>query len=316
MTTANYVKQAKAAYAARGNRALSKDERLAKISRILKSGGIDKFAAAQVGPIIVRLAYQGVVRSLLVEDFVPTGVTREYDALDDLGIAYSLNANEGRVKIERFEGKKVMPDYYRIASEWEVGRADLEFMNVSVIDYAEDQTVQRIMEKEDGDYFALVEAAVTDWADTHAAEAIENPNTIINTDDDFQLNTFLEASARIATQRLSGTRLVMNPADVYDIYKWDIKTVGLTFKEDFIAGNKVVNFGDYQVVQSDLLERGTIYMQPDPEYVGIMSVRYALEAADDPTGISDFKVRKVYNELIAQLILNNNGLTKIVKSAG
>ena len=314
MNTSTYVKQAKAAYASRGNRPLSKDERLAKIAQILKAGGVDKFAAVQVGPIVVRLAYEGVLRSLLMEDFVPTGVTREYDVLDDLGMAYSLASNEGRVKIERFEGKKIMPDYYRIASEWEIGRSDLEFMNVSVIDYAEDQTTQRIMEKEDTDYFALFNAALADWTATHPAEAVENPNVVTNANDVFALETFLDASARIATQRLVGTRLVMHPADVYDIYKWDIKTVGLQFKEDYIAGNKVVDFGDYRIVQSPLQTRGTIHMQPSPEYVGILSVRYALEAADDPTGVSNFTIRKVYNELIAQMILNNRGLTKIVKS--
>lgn len=313
METANYVKQAKAAYAARGNRPLSSQEKISKISAILKAGGVDKFAAAQVGPIVIRLAYEGVVRSLLLEDFVPTGVTREYDVLDDLGIAYSLASNEGRVKIERFEGKKIMPDYYRIASEWEIGRSDLEFMNVSVIDYAEEQTTQRIMEKEDGDYFALYEAALADWTNTHPGEALVNPNEITNADTDFTLGSFLDASARIATQRLFGTRLVMNPADVYDLYRWDIKTVGLEFKEAYIAGHKTIDFGDYKVVQTPLMKRGVIHMQPNPEYVGILSVRYALEAADDPTGVSDFKIRKVYNELIAQLIINNRGLTKISK---
>lgn len=318
-TTAAFVKQANAAYAKRGNRKQTSQEKMAKIAKILKSGGANKLAAAQVGPIIVRLAYEGVMRNLLLEDLVPSGVTREYDVLDDWGMAYSLHSMEGKVKIERFEGKRILPDYYRIASEWEVKRSDLEFLNASTIDFAEDQTVQRIMEKEDSDFFALSEAAIADWTAQHTGpatdgEATKNPNHIVNADPDFSLNTFLEASARISTQRLMGTRLVMNPADVYDIYKWDITTVGLTFKEEYIAGNKVVNFGDYQIVQSVLMPRGTIYMMPNPEYVGVLSVRYQLEEADDPTGVNQFVVRKIYNELIAQLILNNRGLTKITKA--
>lgn len=319
MSTAAFIKQANTAFATRGNRKQTGQEKMAKIAKILKSGGINKLAAAQVGPIIVRLAYEGIMRNILLEDVVPTGVTREYDVLDDWGMAYSLHSMEGKVKIERYEGKRVLPDYYRIASEWEVKRSDLEFLNASTIDYAEDQTVQRIMEKEDKDLFALTEAAIADWTVQHTgpntdSEATRNPNSIVNADPDFSLSTFLDASARIATQRLVGTRLVMNPADVYDIYKWDIKTVGLTFKEEYIAGNKVVNFGDYQIVQSVLMPRGTIYMLPNPEYVGVLSVRYQLEATDDPTGVNQFVVRKIYNELIAQMILNNRGITKITKS--
>lgn len=315
MTTQLYKEQAKRAFDKRGNRKLSTQEKMQRIAKIVKTGGVDKLAAAQVGPIIVRLAYEGVVRNLLVEDFVPSGVTREYEALDDLGIAYSLHSNEGQVKIERFEGKRVLPDYYRIAARWDIARSDLEFMNASTLEYAEDQTVQAIMEREDGDFFALLEASIADWTTVHAdGDAKDNPNTIINADDTFSLNTFLEGSARIAGQRLLGTRLVMNPADVYDIYKWDIHTVGMTFKEDYIAGNKTTSFGDYQIVQSSKVPRGTIYMLPDPEFVGIFSVRYGLEATDDVTGVPEFRIRKVYNELVAQLILNNRGLTKIVKS--
>lgn len=314
MNTQVYKAEAKKAFDKRG-RKLSSQEKMQRIARLVKTGGVDKLAAAQVGPIIVRLAYEGVVRNLLVEDFVPTGVTREYEALDDLGVAYSLHSNEGRVKIERFEGKRVVPDYYRIAARWDVARSDIEFMNSSTLEYAEDQTVQAIMEREDGDFFALLEASIADWTTTHEGGLADTaPNNIVNADADFALNTFLEGSSRIASQRLLGTRLVMNPADVYDIYKWDIHTVGLSFKEDYIAGNKVTSFGDYTIVQSSKVPRGTIYMLPDPEFVGILSVRYGLEATDDPTGIPEFRIRKVYNELIAQMILNNNGLTKITKS--
>lgn len=318
MNSSTLVKKAQAAYNARGGRKLSRDEKAARIAKLLKSGGIDKVAAATVGPIVIRLAYEGVLRNLLLEDVVPAGVTREYDILDDLGAAYSLHSMDGQVKIERFEGKRVLPDYYRIASEWSVKRSDLEFMNMSSIDYAEEQTTQRIMEKEDSDFFALTEAAIADWTTRHTGtgtdnEAATNPNTITNADDDFTLNSFLEASARISTQRLVGTKLVMNPADVFDIYKWDIKTVGLAFKEDYIAGNKRVSFGDYQIVESSMVPRGKAYMMPSPEYVGVLSVRYPLEAVDSPLGVENFEIRKVYNELIAQLILNANGLTKIEK---
>lgn len=318
-TTTKYTEAAQRKWAARGNKPLSREAKTAQIKKLLKQGGANKVAAAFVGPIIIRLAYQGITRSILLEDYVESGVTREYDVLDDWGKAYKLHSMEGQVKIERFEGKRVLPDYYRIASEWEVKRADLEFLNASTIDFAEEQTAQRIMEREDSDLLSLLDAAIADWTTLHTGadsdgEATANPNTITNADTSFTLDSFLDASARIATQRLNGTRLVMNPADVYDMYKWEVKDVGLEFKEQFFAGNKLATFGDFTIVTSVIVPRKTIYVLPDPEYVGVLSVRYGLEAADDPTGVSQFVIRKVYNELIGMLILNSAGLTKITKA--
>lgn len=319
MYSSELKKIAHANWLARGKRDMTVSEKKNKIAKLLRSGGVNKVAAAMVGPIIVRLAYEGIVRSVLVEDFVPAGTTREYDVLDDMGIAYKLHSSDGRVKIEPFEGKRVLPDYYRIASEWEVKRSDLEFLNVSTIDYAEEQTTQRIMEREDKDLLALLDAAAADWTARHTGpasdgEATANPNTIQNADPAFTLDTFLSGSARIATQRLKGTNLIMNPADVFDIFRWDIKTVGLAFKEDFFAGRKKMSFGDYNIVESIVVPRKTAYMLPDPKYLGVLSVRYGLEAEDDPTGVAEFKIRKVYNELIAQCILNANGVTKLTKN--
>ena len=59
-----------------------------------------------IGPIQLKLRYQGVVRNVLQEDPIEPGTPVEYDVFDDLGQAYIMSGTDGEVRITPFEGKR------------------------------------------------------------------------------------------------------------------------------------------------------------------------------------------------------------------
>jgi hypothetical protein len=69
--------------------------------------GIKRLGVGMIGPIQLKLRYQGITRNVLVEDPVTPGTPVEYDVWDDLGQAYIMSGHDGEVRITPFEGKRV-----------------------------------------------------------------------------------------------------------------------------------------------------------------------------------------------------------------
>jgi len=113
-----YVNEIQAAKQRLGNRKLSSTEKKAHLKTILSDTqhGLQRLGQSMIGPIQLKLRYQGLLRNVLLEDTLEPGVPIEYDVLDDLGQAYQLHSNEGEVKITPFEGKRVPVALFRIAS--------------------------------------------------------------------------------------------------------------------------------------------------------------------------------------------------------
>jgi hypothetical protein len=75
-----------------------------------------RLGQGMIGPIQLKLRYQGMLRNVLLEDPLTPGIPVEYDILDELGQAYILHGNEGEVKVTPFEGKKAPVRLFRIAT--------------------------------------------------------------------------------------------------------------------------------------------------------------------------------------------------------
>src|ERR1035437_651312 len=97
---------------------LTQEAKVTKMALILQDevNGIRRLGVGMIGPIQLKLRYQGIVRNVLVEDPVTRGTPVEYDVWDDLGQAYILNGTEGEVRVTPFEGKRVPIFFWRIAS--------------------------------------------------------------------------------------------------------------------------------------------------------------------------------------------------------
>ena len=98
--------------------AMTHEAKVRKMSLILQDevNGIKRLGVGMVGPIQLQLRYQGITRNVLIEDPVTPGTPVMYDVWDDLGQAYILSGVEGEVKVRAFEGKRVLINFFRIAS--------------------------------------------------------------------------------------------------------------------------------------------------------------------------------------------------------
>lgn len=308
----DYAKIANRKYVARGNKRVSAEERKAKMRTLLKKeGGRKKIGEAMVGPISVRVKYEGISRQALVEDAVPTGTLRAYPVLNDIPKAYSLSSNDGQVKISQVEAKQILPQYGRIAAEWEINESELELSAASPVEYADSQTVQSILMKEDNMLYNGLSLLVKDWQDEHHGDG-SNDITLASNALDF--DTVLTAQGFLESQRTEGANIIANPKDMLDIYRWDLGTVGLKFKDETIAGYKQTTFGNWTLLRSVTVPQGTFYITSPADMLGIFSTRYGIRQTDDVTGASKFKIRSIFDELVAEVLINRNAVVRIKKA--
>src|ERR1700689_4738696 len=97
---------------------LSRKQKVGRLEAILadKQNALRRIGQGMIGPIQIRLRYEGIVRNVLVEDTLERGPLMTYDILDDMGMAYVLNSTNAEVKITPFEGRQAFPQLFRIAS--------------------------------------------------------------------------------------------------------------------------------------------------------------------------------------------------------
>jgi hypothetical protein len=145
---------------------LSHEAKVKKMALILsdETSGIRRLGVGMVGPIQLKLRYQGITRNVLVEDPVTPGTPVEYDVWDDLGQAYIMSGTEGEVRVTPFEGKRVPVRFFRIASRPAIRKEDLFYLRINAVEQAQDETKQAILKQEDTRLLVLLQAALTDYA--------------------------------------------------------------------------------------------------------------------------------------------------------
>jgi hypothetical protein len=287
---------------------LSNKAKAAKIKSLFNQGGTVKVAEAMVGPINIRVNYEGIARQALVEDTVDQGVIPNYAVMDELPSAYVLNSNDGEVKVSRIEGKTVIPQYGRISSEYEISRTDVQRLSADIQAYAENMTVQQIMKEEDNLLYKGYELALSAWQDLHNGD-VSNVNTL--SAKGLTLDSLLDARGHNLAQQSSATNVIINPADFMDVYRWDITTAGPAWKDDLFAGYNRVSFAGFNIIQSITVPRGRVYVTAPADNVGIFSTMYGLEATPDPTAVANFMIKNIFNELVSVMVINNIGISKI-----
>jgi hypothetical protein len=152
---------------------LTKEEKQQRLATILQDGAnaMQRIGQGMIGPIQIRLRYEGIVRNVLVEDTLERGPLMPYDILDDLGRAYFLNQTDAEVKITPFEGKQAFPQLFRIATFPRVRKEDLYYLRVNSVEYAQDESRQAIQKQEDARLILLLEKAIVDLGTTRGTTA-------------------------------------------------------------------------------------------------------------------------------------------------
>lgn len=255
-----------------------------------------------------------------------------YDILDDLGRAYVLNSTDAEVKITPFEGKQAFPQLFRIASFPRIRKEDLYYLRVNAVEYAQDETRQAIQKQEDARLIVLLENAIVDLGAARTAGTIgtgptggtmtgiaapaagtQEQTVLIGAGNPLEPQDFYNAVSMIEMNQLEAKRLLAHPADIRDLYTWDINVTGFRFKDEVFAGGKITSFGEFQISKSVIVPQGEIFLTAEPEFVGVMPVMYSLDVEENHQ-VEQFYKGWVMDELIGMLVLNARGLARILKA--
>lgn len=313
----DYVQEIVARKQKMAGRKLTAMEKKQKLASILadRQNGMLRLGQSMIGPIQLQLRYQGILRNVLIEDALTPGVPIEYDVLDDLGQAYILHGNEGEIKITPFEGKRVRVQLFRIATFPKIKKEDLYYLRSNLVEYAQDMSKQAIMKQEDGRLVALIEAAAAQYrlVDQTAGVGGSLPNEITVTGSTIMPDDLYTAVTYTDIRQLDSSRLLCNPQEYRDFYRWDINTTGWAFKDSVVAGEKIVQFGEFQIGKSIMIPRGTVYLTPEPQFLGVFPVMYSLDVEENPQ-VEQFHKGWVMDELVGMAILNPRGLVILRKA--
>ena len=301
-----------------GGQKLSHRQKQARLAHILgdRQHGIMRLGQSMIGPIQLQLRYQGILRNVLLEDTLTPGVPIQYDVLDDLGQAYMLHGDEGEIKITPFEGKRIDVQLFRIASFPKIKKEDLFYLRSNIVEYAQDMTKQAIMRQEDSRLVSLLEVSVANYRliDTTAVPGSGSlPNEITVAGSTLMPSDLYTAVTFTDQRMLDSSRLLCNPQEYRDFYRWDIATTGWAFKDSVVAGEKIVQFGEFQIGKSIIIPRGTTYLTPEPSFLGVFPVMYSLDVEEN-NQVEQFHKGWVMDELVGMVVLKRRGIVILRKS--
>lgn len=287
--------------------------KLQKMALILSDevNGIRRLGVGMIGPIQLKLRYQGIIRNVLIEDPITPGTPVEYDVWDDLGQAYMMSGTDGEVRITPFEGKRVPIRFFRIASRPAIRKEDLYYLRINVVEQAQDETKQAIQKQEDSRLLVLLQAAVTDYA-TRPDHDVTPSHTITEASGYYTPQSLYSAVGQVEMHELESARILVNPLDYRDFYRWDINQTGWAFKDRVVAGEKITSFGEFQIQRSIIVPQGKIFLTPEPRFLGVFPVLYSLDVEENHR-VESFWRGWVFDEMVSMAILNPRGLAVIQK---
>lgn len=315
-----YVNEIIGAQQRLGNRKLTAEQKDIKIRQIMADdhGGWKRLGQSMIGPIQLQLRYQGITRNVLLEDALTPGIPIQYEILDQYGQAYFLHGNEGEVRVSPFEGKRMEVRLFRIASFPQIKKEDLYLLRSNIVEFSQDMTKQAIMKAEDQRMLQLLETAALDYrkvdksADPTTTPAGALPNEITLAGPRLMPDDLYTAVTYTDQRQLSSTRLLVNPQEYRDMYRWEINNTGWAWKDSVVAGQQIVQFGEFQIGQSVIIPRGTAFLTPDPKFLGVFPVMYSLDVEEN-FQVEQFHRGWVMDELVGMAILNPRGIVIIRK---
>lgn len=293
---------------------LTHEAKVRKMALVLQDevNGIKRLGVGMVGPIQLKLRYQGITRNVLIEDPVTPGTPVEYDVWDDLGQAYIMSGTEGEVRVTPFEGKRVPVRFFRIASRPAIRKEDLFYLRINAVEQAQDETKQAILKQEDSRLLVLLQAAVTDYA-TRPDHTVTPNHDIAEASGYLTPGALYSAVSMTDLHELQSARILINPFDFRDLYRWDINQTGWAFKDRVVAGETITSFGEFQIQRSIIVPQGKVFLTPEPNFLGVFPVLYSLDVEENHM-VEAFWKGWVFDEMVTMAILNPRGIATITKS--
>jgi hypothetical protein len=168
------------------------------------------------------------------------------------------------------------------------------------------------MKQEDARLLTLLASAITDYGASPFHVITPDHVVEVGSGNPLDLVDFYDAVSRLELHELEVKRILINPADLRDLYSWDVNTTGMKFKEDLTAGGTITSFGEFTIQKSIMVPQGTTFFLPEPNFLGVMPVMYSLDVEEN-NQIEQFKRGWVMDELLGMLVLNPRGLAAVKK---
>lgn len=284
-----------------------------KLRRVLAmADGITRLGVGMIGPIQLKLRYQGMIRNVLLEDPIAPGVSAEYEVVDDLGQAYIMSGHEGEVRITPFEGKRVRVEFFRIASRPAIRKEDLVQMRVDMVEQAQDETKQAILKQEDGRLISILLAAVTDYA-TRPDNPTPGAQNVTVASGGITPASLYAAVTMTDLREIESSRLLVSMTEFRDFYLFDQNQTGWAMKDRVVAGQKITTFGEFQIQRSIVVPTGKAFLLPEPNFLGVFPIQYSLDVEED-NKVEAFWRGWVFDEMVSMAILNPRGIATVTKS--
>lgn len=310
----DYVEEIRRRRGSDGESRLSHEAKTKKLALILSDevDGIRRLGVGMIGPIQLKLRYQGIIRNVLMEDPITPGTPVEYDVMDDLGQAYTMSGTDGEVRITPFEGKRVPVRFFRIASRPAIRKEDLYYLRINAVEQAQDETKQAIQKQEDTRLMVILQAAVTAYA-TRPDHDVTPDHNVNETSGYFTPTALYSAVAVTDMHEIEAARLLVNPFDYRDLYRWEINQTGWAFKDRVVAGEKITTFGEFAIQRSIIVPQDKMFLLPEPNFLGVFPVLYSLDVEENHQ-VEAFWKGWVFDEMVSMAILNPRGIATITKT--
>lgn len=279
--------------------------------------GLRKIGQQFIGPILVRLKYQGIVRDVLVEKTIPQGQLPVFPVWDHIGYAFVLNDYSGQVQAIRMEAKLFLVPLVRIGERVIIPKAEVMAMNFDIVERAKQQMLENIMRQEDRRYYFLLDKAIQDYQSTQIGPEYYNypdPSEYsINVSGDFGPLNFVEAYRVISQAQLAPAKILINVGDYMDVFNWGLNAIGYAAVERLTDTGTMPRWGMAQFKPSVTVPKGVAYVQPDPEFVGFFPVRWSVHVNEqhDP---AKGEYGWVMDEGVGFAIMNPRGLVRLQKT--
>lgn len=280
--------------------------------------GFRKSAQAFVGPIMLRLKYQGLLRDVLVESPLEQGELPIYDFFNNMDHAFALNDYSGEVQIIRMEAGKLDVPLLRIMQAVTVPRSEVRAFKFDLIERIKQQMMENIMRKEDQRLFAALDLVISNHSRAELGEGYENypdpEDYTIQNIGPFSPMTFAKAFAAIGRAQLPPESILINMGDYYDVFNWGVNAIGFAAVERLTDTGVMSNFGPGAFRPSPQMPRGKAYVLPPPEYVGWMPIGYGVTVDEVHEPLND-RYGYVASELIGYGVASPFGIVGVNKVA-
>lgn len=293
--------------------------RTAKFNEIKASApsvaaAMNKIGQGFIGPVMMRLKYEGIARNVLTEKAIAPGTVPVADVADEMGRAYFLEPYQAEAIISQYEGKRLMYGFRHLAAFATVQEQDFLELTIDMGEYAVNEARQRIQEQEDKYLLAMFDTAIADVTAAAPDFSGQTTHTLAYTsaNNRYEPEWFIDAKAKAAENRLDAHNIIMHPADALDLYKWDMVATSVAFRNKTMDGVEVDSFLGFNIFKSVMVERNHAYVMADSDYVGMLPVRKSLEIRNNDK-IENFSLGWVLDEFINILVLNAGSLYQVVR---